>query len=116
MELRILTILSGSGMPFNKAVGTDTESAFAETGRSSSEFIRHLRTEDLRAICKDLTAQAVELKKENRLLKEENGLLKEELNELYLKYDSIAAAFGEINHFIQEAAAVPARHFGEVQA
>lgn len=42
-------------------------------------------------------------------LEEENRLMKEELNELYLKYDRMCAAFGEMNHLVAETTAVAAR-------
>lgn len=51
-----------------------------------------------------------EVLKKNNALREENGLLKEELNELYLKYDQMSAAFGEISHFVRQAAAVSPSH------
>lgn len=52
---------------------------------------------------------------DNRLqhLEEDNRLLKEELNELYLKYDRLCAAFGEMNHLVVETAAVATRFAGE---
>lgn len=45
----------------------------------------------------------------NARLEEENRLMKEELNELYLKYDRMCAAFGEMNHLVAETAAVATR-------
>lgn len=49
----------------------------------------------------------------NAWLEEENRLIKEELNELYLSYDQLSAAFGEMRHFIREAASVPGRYWRE---
>lgn len=69
----------------------------------SSEMVDKLPVGDLRALVRRLS-------KENIDNKQTISLLKEELNELYLKYDAICAAFGEMNHFIQEAAKVPTRH------
>lgn len=49
-------------------------------------------------------------------VEEENRLLREELNELYVKYGRMAAAFGEMSHLAREAMAVPERYFREDEA
>lgn len=84
-------------------VAEEIEKELSKEKGVSSEMVDKLPVGDLRALVRRLS-------KENIDNKQTISLLKEELNELYLKYDAICAAFGEMNHFIQEAAKVPTRH------
>lgn len=70
---------------------------------TSMLILDKLPVNDLRALVKKLSDDNVNKDREI-------SLMKEELNELYLKYDVMSAAFGEMNHFIQEASRVPNRH------
>ena len=68
-----------------------------------SKIVDKLPVDDLKEIVKKLS-------KDSTRKEREISLMREELNELYLKYDAMCAAFGEMNHFIQEASKVPTRH------
>ena len=66
-------------------------------------MIEKLSVNDLR----ELTKKLIEANSEKD---DTISLMKEELNELYVKYDALCAAFGEMNHFVQEAGKVAERH------
>lgn len=74
-------------------VAEEIEKELSKEKGVSSEMVDKLPVGDLRALVRRLS-------KENIDNKQTISLLKEELNELYLKYDAICAAFGEMNHFI----------------
>lgn len=84
-------------------VAEEIEKELDKPKEASIEIVDKLSVNDLRALAKKLSKDNT--KKEREIL-----LMKEELNELYLKYDAMCAAFGEMNHFIQEASRVPNRH------
>lgn len=51
-----------------------------------------------------------ELTEEYTRLTEENRLLTEELNELYVRYDKMSSALGEMERLVKAAAHVPERY------
>ena len=71
--------------------------------KTSNTIVGKLPVDDLRVLVRKLTKDVSD--KERTI-----SLMKEELNELYLKYDAMCVAFGEMNHFINEAAKVPNNH------
>lgn len=84
-------------------VAEEIEKELEGKSDTSSKIVDKLSVDDLRTLVGKLSKENVD--KEQTI-----SLLKEELNELYLKYDTMCAAFGEMNHFIREAAKVPTRH------
>lgn len=87
-------------------VAEEIEKELEGKSDTSSKIVDKLSVSDLQTLVGKLSKENIE--KEQTI-----SLLKEELNELYLKYDAMCAAFGEMNHFIQEAAKVPTRHLIE---
>lgn len=84
-------------------VAEEIEKELNQKSNDSNEIVDKLPVDDLRALARKLSKDNAD--KERTIF-----LMKEELNELYLKYDAMCAAFGEMNHFIQEAAKVPNNH------
>lgn len=108
MNLFIIHSLLGDFSKTAEAIEKELEKepSHTKTVKITPELIDNLSEDKSKALCKALL-------KECQSLREDNASMKDELNETYLKYDQISAAFGELNHLAQEASQVHTRHFKE---
>lgn len=105
MEMFIIYSLSGdySGVNYHPAKKCAGEARVSQPRESK------IREADAALLSRQLSVKCARMEEENRLLREE-------LNELYVRYDRMSAAFGEMSHLAREAMAVPDRYFREDEA
>lgn len=101
MQLYIISALTGDYTQIAEAL--EEELSRQAHPSISPEFIDRLPASELNRLCKGLTEKV-------STFEQENELLKEELNELYVRYDELAAAFGEMHHLITSAAVLANNH------
>lgn len=108
MNVFVVFSLSGEVPGVAICPGCRPEAAGSSFGKSAMVYPAMLEKGGVRPVRKEegFAAKCARLEEENRLMKEE-------LNELYVRYDRMCAAFGEMNHFVAEAAAAAGRFPGE---
>lgn len=107
MDVIIITnALLGNYNDVSEAIEKEIQSEEKKAGRINEPFLNKLSVADLRSLCLELSAKNIEAEK-----KTEDQTY--ELNELYLKYDKMAAAYGEMSHFVKKASDVHLWHFEE---